>query len=1186
MKAFLQFMVLALLVVAILFVPTRYIQAANFDITDGDVAGLITAINVANGNSEPDTINLASNGSYTLTAVDNINDGPNGLPSTTSNITINGNGATIERSKSEGIPDFRVFHVANVGILTLNDLTVSGGIASAGFGGGIANVGDLILNNATVSGNNSSGNGGGIGSDGQGLLILINSIVSDNESSIFGGGISAFGTATLTNSTVSGNSALQGGGILNSGNLTLINTTVSGNTGNLGGGIRNSSNTIMTLTNSTVSDNTATSNGGGLYMSDLGTAILTNTTVSGNNSSGNGGGIWNGYDLTLTNATVSNNTSGGAGGGIYNSVPFNIFRLKNTIIGGNLSGGDCSGQPVNSFGHNLDSDGSCITDGVDEDFTAPTLLSQLSDNGGSTETHALLSDSPAIDAIPVDDCTDLDGNVIIIDQRGIERPQGEACDIGAFELVSAPASQIDLSLAKGVDDSTPNEGETIIYTISLTNNSTSTSTGIVVNDMLPSGVTYVSDDAGGDYDSVTGEWIIGTLATSTSVTLNIQASVDANTGGTTITNEAEIIASDRADPNLNNNSDTAVITVVGPVLNPANGHRYELVSESVNWSDAKTAAETRVFNGIQGHLATIVSQQENDFIISSFPQIGGPWVGGFQPPGSTEPDGGWEWVTGEPFSYTNWDLGEPNNAGGGEDAIVFFNLNSQGLWNDIPGTRGQAGYIVEYDTSIASQVDLSIAKVVNNTTPSEGDTIIYTISLTNNSTTTSTGILVNDNLPSGVTYVSDDAGGNYDPISGDWIIGTLATSTSTILNIQAKVDTGTVGTTITNTSDITTSDQVDPDLTNNSDSADISVKTPVTCTPVPSGIISWWAGDGNTDDIVGGNDGQLQNGATFAPGMVDDALSFDGIDDYMEITDQTGFDFGSGSFSVSAWISTVATTSGGNGRDDILAKGDPTISGFAISMETNSAAFWVGRSGELFGSSRLNDGQWHHIVGTRNDSGSIALYVDGLLDLSGDNNENVDTSTSLFIGKHGTTNASYFDGLIDEVTIFNRALSDGEIKAIFDAGSAGKCKGPIGPFDLSIDKAVDNATPNEGDTIIYTISLTNNSTSTSTGILVKDKLPSGVTYVSDDAGGNYDPINGDWIVGTIATSTSAILNIQATVDTGTVGTTITNTAEITASDQVDPDLTNNSDSADISVKTPVVLVNGSLETGTNPVLPL
>ena len=118
-----------------------------FNIPDGDVSALIEAINAANGAEDFPTINLAENGLYTLTEVIDETDGANGLPSITSSIWINGNGATIERRQGEETPTFRIFHVALTGDLTLKRATVKNGCVIgkgyAGEGGGILNFGML-----------------------------------------------------------------------------------------------------------------------------------------------------------------------------------------------------------------------------------------------------------------------------------------------------------------------------------------------------------------------------------------------------------------------------------------------------------------------------------------------------------------------------------------------------------------------------------------------------------------------------------------------------------------------------------------------------------------------------------------------------------------------------------------------------------------------------------------------------------------------------------------------------------------------------------------------------------------------------------------------------------------------------------------------------------------------------------
>jgi hypothetical protein len=162
----------------------------------------------------------------------------------------------------------------------------------------------------------------------------------------------------------------------------------------------------------------------------------------------------------------------------------------------------------------------------------------------------------------------------------------------------------------------------------------------------------------------------------------------------------------------------------GPLLNPANGHFYETVTVAggINWFDAQVAAELRSFQGAPGHLVTITSAQEDEFIATNFPEAfpvipdprppgcEGPlttentcgfpyWFGGFQPSESpNEPDGDWQWVTGEPFVYTNWSPDEPNDFDGREeDCVQPFPNEGPPTWNDSQcDDRRIGGYVVEY----------------------------------------------------------------------------------------------------------------------------------------------------------------------------------------------------------------------------------------------------------------------------------------------------------------------------------------------------------------------------------------------------------------------------------------------------------------------------------------------------------
>jgi hypothetical protein len=130
------------------------------------------------------------------------------------------------------------------------------------------------------------------------------------------------------------------------------------------------------------------------------------------------------------------------------------------------------------------------------------------------------------------------------------------------------------------------------------------------------------------------------------------------------------------------------------VYNPANGHYYELVTTEGGWTwdDARNTAAAMSYNGMPGHLATVTSQAENDFIVNEWPGIGSNvqvWLGGTD----AVSEGDWRWITGETWSYTNWNGGEPNNAGGNEDCLTYKE-NEQ--WNDELCTN-EFWYLVEFE---------------------------------------------------------------------------------------------------------------------------------------------------------------------------------------------------------------------------------------------------------------------------------------------------------------------------------------------------------------------------------------------------------------------------------------------------------------------------------------------------------
>ena len=142
-----------------------------------------------------------------------------------------------------------------------------------------------------------------------------------------------------------------------------------------------------------------------------------------------------------------------------------------------------------------------------------------------------------------------------------------------------------------------------------------------------------------------------------------------------------------------------------PVLNPANGHHYEIVTATVPWDQAKVDAEGLSFMGVQGHLATISDTAEDQFVYFTLNggALGRAWLGGWQDPNHpsfSEPAGGWVWVTGEDFTYTNWSSGQPSNAGGNERYLGYWPADQ---WNDDPLVKSDiTQYVVEYDTLAAT----------------------------------------------------------------------------------------------------------------------------------------------------------------------------------------------------------------------------------------------------------------------------------------------------------------------------------------------------------------------------------------------------------------------------------------------------------------------------------------------------
>ena len=326
-------------------------------------------------------------------------------------LTITGTGANLLTITP--VAGSRVFDVAAGNSFNISGMKLSGANAPALFGGAIINNGTMSITNSTIS-NNSADLGGGVRNQSGGTMSITNSTISNNSANVGGGIYNDSGTMTILNSDINNNSAKDGGGINNNnGTLTVTNSTISYNSAvddapssqALGGGINTSFGTLN-VNNTTISNNLAFS-GGGIRIFSNGS--ISDSTISNNSATAFGGGLFY-FDGTMivSNSIIANNTATFEGPDIQNTLNSNGYNLigntANTVIEGNETGNQ----------YNID-----------------PMLAPLGNYGGTTKTHALLQGSPAIDAGNRSGAGDQRGN-FLFDFPGVENVT-DGSDIGAFE---------------------------------------------------------------------------------------------------------------------------------------------------------------------------------------------------------------------------------------------------------------------------------------------------------------------------------------------------------------------------------------------------------------------------------------------------------------------------------------------------------------------------------------------------------------------------------------------------------------------------------------------------------------------------------------------------------------------------------------------------------------------------------
>ncbi len=771
------------------------------------------------------------------------------------------------------------------------------------------------------------------------------------------------------------------------------------------------------------------------------------------------------------------------------------------------------------------------------------------------------------------------------------------------DTLTISAVNTDLGIIKTVNDLVPNQFDTITYTITITNQGPNHVDGVIVTDTLaalaPDLAYNTSTLTQGLFNSVSGVWTVGTLlydpVTPQTATLTIAVDVTVqddtstafiNTAAITNAYQYGSTTIPNVDANAANDQDSATINVQGTDL---------LVTKTVDNSQPTEKDEITYLLRV---LNLGPNKASNIKILEDLPD-----------------EVTYNSATGNgTFSGTTWDVGDLDSGAGALIQItVNVNDNTSGtsftntasvLEVDQPDPNSDNdsdSVIVDVDF-----IDLKVNKTVSDRTPDPGDQITYSITLTNDGPHQATNVTIFDQLPTGVTYVSDDSGGNYDTTTHLWTIGTISNGGSATLIITVEVDAGTAGQTIENYATIDTVDQTDRNPINDLEEATATVKVSGTDIEIFKEVDILTPGEGDTvtytlkvinngpnsgtgiqvTDILPGSNVPQIDGVTYT-GATPSQGTYDGKN--------TSWIWDVGSLGLtpltnSATLTITATVEKNTAGLDVINTAMITAADQADPNGGNNAASaLIAVDGTDLGVTKTVDDPYPDI-------GDYANYTITLSNYGPSDASNVFVTDllppELVYNTATPSQGSYSDitGLWDvgtltynstatlglNVEIRNEdksliitnntsitAMDQGDPNSSNDFDSADIY---IAASNLAVSKTVDFATPFEGQTITYNVVITNEGDNATTEIQIDDVLPVGITEISHTVSrGAYG--GGLWWIDVLPAKSSATLTILATVDSGTAGSTITNTAEIVALGEIDPDPSDDIASVDINPQT-------------------
>ncbi|MCB9040207.1 MAG: DUF11 domain-containing protein [Lewinellaceae bacterium] len=649
----------------------------------------------------------------------------------------------------------------------------------------------------------------------------------------------------------------------------------------------------------------------------------------------------------------------------------------------------------------------------------------------------------------------------------------------------------DLELVKTVDNNTPNVGDVVTFTITVTNQGPDNATNVAVEDYLPNGYSSITNiSGGGALNGSTITWSGLNIAAGSNVTLTFQATVE--TSGNYV-NVAQVTASDQFDPDStpnNDDGDQSEDDEDNETVTPNAISDLELaktVSNSTpNVGDVVTFTITVSNQGPS--IATGVAVE--DYVPNGYSGITGISNGGVFAGGTIT----WSNLTvaaGSSIPLTFQATVEAPGAGVSFVNVAQVTASDQDDPDSTPNNDDgdQSEDDEDSTTTSPQQADLSLAKTVSNSTPNVGDVVTFTITVTNQGPGSATGVAVEDYVPngySGITAISN--GGTFAGGTVTWSGLTIAGGSSIPLTFQATVEAPGAGVSFVNVAQVTASDQDDPDSTPNNDD-----------------------GDQSEDD---------EDSTTTSPQQADLSLAKTVSNSTPNVGDVVTF--------------TITVTNQGPGSATGVAVEDYVPNGYSgITAISNGGTFAGGTV------------TWSNLTVAA--GSSIPLTFQATVEAPGAGISHVNVAQVTASDQPDPDSTPNNDD--------GDQSEDDEDSTTTSPQQA----------DLSLAKTVSNSTPNVGDVVTFTITVTNQGPGSATGVAVEDYVPngySGITAISN--GGTFAGGTITWSNLTVAAGSSIPLTFQATVEAPGTGISHVNVAQVTASDQPDPDSTPNNDDGDQS----------------------